>query len=46
MALRQQGQAHVALVKALVLLHGGKVEAHNEAPDQGSRFAVRLPRIE
>lgn len=33
----------LALVKALVLLHGGSVEAHSDGQDRGSRFSLRLP---
>ena len=33
----------LALVKNLVVLHGGEVEAHSAGRDQGSRFVVRLP---
>jgi signal transduction histidine kinase/CheY-like chemotaxis protein len=31
------------LVRALVEMHGGKVEAHSEGPGRGSEFVVRLP---
>jgi signal transduction histidine kinase len=34
----------LALVKHLVQLHGGKVEAHSAGPGRGSEFVVRLPR--
>ena len=33
----------LALVKSLVELHGGTVEAHSAGPQQGSEFIVRLP---
>jgi signal transduction histidine kinase/ActR/RegA family two-component response regulator len=33
------------LVRSLVELHGGTVEAHSEGRDQGSEFVVRLPRL-
>ncbi|WP_250475617.1 ATP-binding protein [Caballeronia sp. GAFFF1] len=36
----------LALVKMLVDLHGGKVEAHSEGPGKGSRFTVSLPMCE
>lgn len=35
----------LALVKSLVDLHGGKVEAHSAGPGQGSEFIVRLPLV-
>jgi signal transduction histidine kinase len=35
----------LALVKALVELHGGSVRAHSEGTDLGSTFTVHLPRI-
>lgn len=33
----------LALVKSLVVLHGGRVEAHSEGPGLGSEFVVFLP---
>ena len=36
----------LALVKDLVELHGGSVEAHSEGLGKGSEFVVRLPLIE
>jgi signal transduction histidine kinase len=33
----------LTLVKSLVELHGGSVEAHSGGPGQGSEFVVRLP---
>ncbi|QJE02122.1 PAS domain-containing protein [Massilia forsythiae] len=43
---RSQGGLGIglALVRSLVELHGGRVEAHSAGPGQGSRFAIRLPR--
>jgi two-component system, sensor histidine kinase len=32
------------LVKRLVEMHGGTVEAHSDGPGQGSEFVLRLPR--
>jgi PAS domain S-box-containing protein len=36
----------LGLVRALVQLHGGRVEAHSEGPGRGSAFVVRLPVAE
>jgi signal transduction histidine kinase len=33
----------LALVKSLVELHGGTIEAHSDGPGTGSEFVVRLP---
>ncbi|MEW7849313.1 PAS domain S-box protein [Massilia aurea] len=33
----------LALVRSMVSLHGGKVEAHSDGPGRGSCFAVTLP---
>jgi PAS domain S-box-containing protein len=35
----------LTLVKCLVELHGGKVEAHSDGENQGSEFVVRLPLV-
>ena len=35
----------LALVKSLVALHGGRVEARSEGPGTGSEFVVHLPRL-
>jgi CheY-like chemotaxis protein len=34
----------LALVKGLIDLHGGSVEAHSDGPGEGSRFTIHLPR--
>jgi signal transduction histidine kinase/ActR/RegA family two-component response regulator len=34
------------LVRSLIELHGGRVEARSEGPGRGSEFIVRLPRTE
>jgi CheY-like chemotaxis protein len=34
------------LIKGLVDLHGGEVDASSEGPGRGSRFRVRLPLVE
>jgi signal transduction histidine kinase/ActR/RegA family two-component response regulator len=45
---RSQGGLGIglALVKSLVILHGGRVEALSDGPGQGSEFVVCLPRID
>jgi signal transduction histidine kinase len=35
----------LALVKALVQAHGGRVAAHSDGPGRGSRFEIALPRL-
>ncbi len=35
----------LSLVKGLIDLHGGKVEAHSAGPGTGSEFVVRLPLL-
>ncbi len=35
----------LALVRKLVEMHGGSVEAHSEGPGKGSEFIVRLPLL-
>lgn len=35
----------LAITRAIVTLHGGKVEAHNEGPGKGARFTVCLPGV-
>ncbi|MFL6674118.1 MAG: ATP-binding protein [Massilia sp.] len=44
---RSQGGLGIglALVKSLVGLHGGSVEARSDGPGKGSEFVVRLPRL-
>ncbi|HEX7045179.1 MAG TPA: ATP-binding protein [Burkholderiales bacterium] len=36
----------LALVRELVQLHGGRIEAHSDGPDCGSEFTVRLPLLD
>ena len=47
---RQGIQAHIAgtglglaITRKMVLLHGGKIWAHSDGPEKGSRFTLRLP---
>jgi signal transduction histidine kinase len=35
----------LSLVKTLVEMHGGKIEAHSDGRGRGSEFVVRLPRL-
>jgi signal transduction histidine kinase/ActR/RegA family two-component response regulator len=35
----------LTLVRSLVAMHGGSVEARSEGPGRGSEFVVRLPRL-
>ena len=44
---RSQGGLGIGLtlVKKLVEMHGGSVEAHSEGADKGSEFVVRLPAL-
>lgn len=36
----------LSIVKQVIALHGGSVEAYSEGPASGSRFTVRLPLLE
>ena len=44
---RSQGGLGIGLtlVRSLVEMHGGTVEAHSDGPGQGSEFVVRLPAL-
>ncbi|MDB5801289.1 MAG: hypothetical protein JWL63_2228 [Rhodocyclales bacterium] len=33
----------LSLARRLATMHGGRLEAHSDGPDQGSEFSVRLP---
>jgi signal transduction histidine kinase len=35
----------LTLVRSLVEMHGGRVDAHSEGPGKGSEFVVRLPQL-
>ena len=35
----------LSVVRSLVALHGGTVQAHSEGPGKGSEFVVELPRL-
>jgi PAS domain S-box-containing protein len=45
--VRSQGGLGIglSLVKGLVELHGGSIEAHSDGPGRGSEFVVRLPVV-
>jgi signal transduction histidine kinase len=45
---RSQGGLGIglSLVKGLVEMHGGNVEAHSDGPGKGSEFIVRLPVVD
>jgi PAS domain S-box-containing protein len=45
---RSQGGMGLGLtiVRSIVAMHGGKVEAHSKGPGKGSEFVVRLPVLE
>ena len=36
----------LAIVRSLLLLHGGSIEAHSDGQERGATFVVRLPMIE
>ena len=36
----------LSVVRGLVLLHGGRIEAHSDGPGNGSRFQVLLPLVQ
>ena len=44
---RSQGGLGIglSLVKGLVEMHGGRIEAHSDGPGRGSEFVVRLPVV-
>lgn len=44
---RSQGGLGIglALVKSVVALHGGSIEAHSDGPDLGSTFTITLPLV-
>src|SRR5882724_3892833 len=35
----------LTLTKSFVEMHGGRIEAHSDGPDQGSEFVVCLPLL-
>jgi hypothetical protein len=44
---RSQGGLGIGLtlVRSLVEMHGGSVEAHSDGPGRGARFVVKLPAM-